>query len=162
VSLRRIIALVVLVGALLAIQRLRSSDLGLDTLVWLLGAAVLALMAFAVAVFNLPIGRGAPFRESGFENSVLGERRGLGLGCVMAYLFGLVLVAVAIKSVRSGSVSTPWASADVRFAQAPFEFLLGLALWLGGAGGVFWVSRQIWLGRSEPRPEHKRPRRTGR
>jgi cobalamin synthase len=146
--LRRIVAIVVLLGAVYVIQLTRSTDMGLGSVVWFIVAVVVAFMALVTAVFNLPFSRDRPHPDSGFENSVLGEKGGMIFGAVVVGLFALALSFLALRGIWTGAVETPWSESQIEFSKAPFHFLLGLTFWSFGAAALFWLSWKVFVHRN--------------
>ena len=101
---------------------------------------VVAVSGLVVSVFRMPVlGKALP--DSGF--GVLSERQGNAFGSVLVFLFGILLIFLAARGVYTGAMPAPGSGPDILFSQAPFRYLLSLAVWGGGGIGLVWLSCKV-------------------
>ncbi len=101
---------------------------------------VVAVSGVVVSVFRLPVfGNGYPDSDFG----VLSERQGSAFGATLCFLFGVLLVFLAMRGVYRGAMPDFGAGSDVVFAQAPVRYLLSFLAWFGGGAGMLWLSWKV-------------------
>lgn len=136
-SPRRAIALVVLLLDAWFAWRMVPHVPGIFMLLGYLLAAVVAILAVGVLVFNLPWRRpGPPVLDSGYD---IASPVDFGLSTLGILLFALAPLFIAGRGLWQGVLPTLGAGPDVVFAQTPYRFLAVLALWLAWGLAVLWL-----------------------
>lgn len=136
--LRRSIALVVFLAAAYIAIRARQGDMGMLSPAALICAIVIAIVAFAGILFNLPFARRYPREEFGMSSSLE-----LGVGSIGILIFAAVPIFIAVRGVYTGVLPALGSGPDITFANSPMQFLGIFFLWLAGGLGVSWLLVQV-------------------
>jgi hypothetical protein len=101
---------------------------------------VVAVSGAVVSIFKMPV-FGKAYPDSGF--GVLSERQGVSCGAVLVFLFGTLLVFLALRGVYRGAIPAIGSGPDIVFAEAPFRYLLSFVVWSGGGACLIWLSWKV-------------------
>jgi hypothetical protein len=135
--LRRVIALAVLAGCVWTFQEGRRGTFGMLGGPFAIIAVIIGILALAAAIFNLQAFGDRQWEDSGFDNSVLGQRSGRVFGVFLAFIFGGSMIFIAIRGLARGVISPLWSAPDLVAARSPVMFVLCFALWLGIGMALF-------------------------
>ena len=127
-------------------------------------AVVIGILALAAAVFNLKVFGDRQWEDSGFDNSVLGQRSGRVFGVFLAFIFGGPMMFIAIRGLVRGVIPPFWKAPDLVASQSPMLFVLSFVLWLGIGIALFvLIIKGTWRakfgGDKAPPVEEQRRRR---
>ncbi|WP_431052911.1 hypothetical protein [Roseateles sp. L2-2] len=160
--LRRVIALTVLAGCVWTFQESRRGGFGMLGAPFAIIAVIIGILALAAAIFNLKVFGDRQWEDSGFDNSVLGQRSGRVFGVFLAFIFGGAPIFIAIRGLARGVIPPLWSAPDLAAARSPVMFVLCFALWLGIGMALFvLIIKGTWLAKfgGEKTPPVQTPRR---
>ncbi len=135
--MRRAIALLVLLLAIYAGFHFRSWGM-LGPVVALM-AVLVAILAGAVIVFDLPFSRPGPAQDSGFEAQ---EPVGSAIGTFGLLLFAFAPLFIALRGLYQGHLPVLGSGPDVSLAQSPVAFMISFTVWVVIGLCVLWLVRQ--------------------
>ncbi|ANH67311.1 hypothetical protein [Mitsuaria sp. 7] len=144
--LRRVIAFAVLAGCVWTFQESRRGTFGMVGGAFAIMAVIIGILALAAAIFNLKVFGDRQWEDSGFDNSVLGQRSGRVFGVFLAVIFGGAPIFIAIRGLARGVIPPLWSAPDLVAARSPMMFVLCVALWLSIGMALFvLIIKGTWL-----------------
>jgi hypothetical protein len=152
--MRRLVALIALLAAVYV--GVNHAHFGMLGPVFALLAVLVAILATAVLIFNLPLRRPGLPQDSGFGMS---EPVGIGIGSVGLLLFAVVPLVIAARGLYRGSIPALGSGPEVALSQNPAQFLLLFAMWVAIGLAVLWLLRKALISRkganeaAEPPPD---------
>lgn len=135
--MRRLIALIVLLAD--AWLGAHHADFGMLGPVVALLAVLIAILAIAVIVFNLPMTRPGAAQDSGFGMS---EPVGISIGLFGIFLFAFAPLFIAARGLYQRRLPVFGSGPDILMAQRPVAFILHFLAWLAIGLAVLWLLRK--------------------
>jgi hypothetical protein len=154
--MRRLVALIALLAAVYV--AVNHANFGMLRPVFALLAVLVAILATAVLIFNLPLRKPGPPQDSGFGMS---EPVGIGIGSAGLLLFAVIPLVVAARGLYRGAMPALGSGPDVALSQSPAQFLLLFAMWVAIGLAVLWLLRKALISRRaqsmKPQSPHLMP-----